>query len=269
MQRLDLPGIDDGLAVEAQFSDKSCLSNEAFLDVDIGEYGVQRGNAGGTGRIEDHAPGEQQFNAVAAGGFQVGHVVLGAQCDTDQPITGLGDLHGVQHAPGAFDGGHHAGTAYGDTGLTLYAGDLPLAVDHVLCAVGFGQAHHMHAGAHHRLQILHTQTAGQVIDAHHRLLGAEMQGFQGMIHQKPGRILFGIGDAVLQVEHDGVRAVDVGVPDHTGVVARYEHHAAAQAILLIHPAAPPTHSRGSLPHASGRWTPVPGRCSPVPPCPRR
>ena len=61
-----------------------------------------------------------------------------------------------------------------------------------------------------------------------------MQGFQGVIHQEAGGVLFGIGHGVLQVEHDGVGPVDMGVADHAGVVAGHEHHTAAQSVFHIH-----------------------------------
>ena len=141
---------------------------------------------------------------------------------------------GVEHAVGAFNGGHHAGGAHGNTGLALDALDLPLAVDNILGAVGLGQADHLDPGPDHGLQILDAQAAGQVVDAHHGLLGAEVQGLQGVIHQKTGGVLLGIGHGVLQVEHDGVGPVDVGVADHAGVVAGHEHHTAAQSVFYIH-----------------------------------
>ena len=230
VQRLDLAGIDHGLAVEAQLFDEGGLSDEALLVVDVGIHRVQGGNAGGPGGVEDHAAGEQQLDAVGAGGFQVGDIVLGAQGDADEAVAGVGNLGGVEHAVGAFNGGHHAGGAHGNTGLALDA----LAVDNVLGAVGLGQADHLDPGPDHGLQILDAQAAGQVVDAHHGLLGAEVQGLQGVIHQKTGGVLLGIGHGVLQVEHDGVGPVDVGVADHAGVVAGHEHHTAAQSVFYIH-----------------------------------
>ena len=42
VQRLDLPRVDDGLAVEAELLDEHCLGEEALLIVDVGIDGVQR-----------------------------------------------------------------------------------------------------------------------------------------------------------------------------------------------------------------------------------
>ena len=234
MQRLDLAGIDNGLAVEAQLLDEGGLGDEAFLVVDVGIHRIQGGDTGGAGGVEDHAAGKQQLDAVGAGGFQVGDIVLGSQGDADEAVAGVGDLGGVKNAVGAFNGGHHAGGAHGDPGLPLDALDLPLAVDDVLGAVGFGQAHHLDPGPDHGLQVLDAQAAAQVVDADHGLLGAEVQGLQGVIHQEAGGVLFGIGHGVLQVEHDGVGPVDMGVADHAGVVAGHEHHTAAQSVFHIH-----------------------------------
>ena len=234
VQRLDLAGIDNGLAVEAQLLDEGGLGDEALLVVDVGIHRIQGGDTGGAGGVEDHTAGKQQLDAVGAGGFQVGDIVLGSQGDADEAVAGVGDLGGVEDAIGAFNGGHHAGGAHGDPGLPLDALDLPLAVDDVLGAVGFGQAHHLDPGPDHGLQVLDAQAAGQVVDADHGLLGAEVQGFQGVIHQEAGGVLFGIGHGVLQVEHDGVGPVDMGVADHAGVVAGHEHHTAAQSVFHIH-----------------------------------
>ena len=118
--------------------------------------------------------------------------------------------------------------------FALDALDLALTVDHVLCAVGLGQADDLYARADDGLQILHAEAAGQVVDADDRFLGAEMQRFERVIDQKARRVLFRIGHGVLEVEHDAVRAVDMRVADHAGVIARNEHHASSEPVLAIH-----------------------------------
>ena len=117
MQRFDLARVDDGFAVEAQLLDEGRFRDESLFVVDVGVDRVQRVDAGAAGRVEDHAAGEQQLDAVASGGLQVRYVVFRTQRDTDQTVRGVGDLSGVQHAVGAFDGRHHQGGADGDAGL--------------------------------------------------------------------------------------------------------------------------------------------------------
>ena len=109
--------------------------------------------------VQDHAAGKKKLNTVAAGGFQVGDVVLRTQRNTDETVAGLGDLYGVQHAVGALNGGHHAGRSNGDTGFPLNAFDHLLTVDDILRIVGLGKAHHLYTGSDDSLQVLDTEAA--------------------------------------------------------------------------------------------------------------
>ena len=89
-------------------------------------------------RINDLSSGLgiEDLEAVVRAGVQVVRLPKtdSAQRDADEPVAGLGDLHGVQHAVGALDGGHHAGGAHGDPRLPLNALDLTLTVDDILGA---------------------------------------------------------------------------------------------------------------------------------------
>ena len=60
-----------------------------------------------------------------------------------------------------------------------------------------------------------------------KFLVAVFQVGKSIINEEARRILFIDGNGVLQIEHDGIRAVDVRVADHAGVVARDKQHAAS------------------------------------------
>ena len=228
VQGRDLPGVDDALAVKAQLPDQPHLLQEALLVVHVGEHRIQGVDAGGPGGVKDHIPGEKQLRAVPPGGLQVGDIVLRPQGDADEPLGGGGNGIGVEHPLGGLDGRHHARAALRDARFPLDPQDLPLAVDDILGGFGLGQADHMGPGPDDGLQILDAQAALQVVDADHQLLGAVIDAGQGVIHQEPRRILFPEGHGILQVEHDAIAAVDVGVPQHTRIVARHEQHTSAQ-----------------------------------------
>ena len=234
MQRLDLPRVDDGLAVEAELLDEHCLGEEALLVVDVGIDGVQRGDPGGAGRIQDHAPGKQQLDAVRAGRLQIGDVVLRTESDADETVAGAGDLGRIQNAVCALNSCHHAGRADGDAGLALDAGDLALTVDHVLCGVGLRQADDLHTGAHDGLEVLDAEAARKIVDTDDGLMRAKIQGAQRIVDEQTRGVLLRVGHGVLEVEHDAVRAIDVRVADHAGVIAGNEHHTAAQSVFDIH-----------------------------------
>ena len=53
-----------------------------------------------------------------------------------------------------------------------------------------------------------------------------------MVEAEAGGVLLTLRDGVLQVEHDGVGAVDVGILDEAGLLRVHEHHGATQAVLL-------------------------------------
>ena len=251
MQRFDLARVDDGLAVEAQLLDEGRFRDEALFVVDVGIDGVQSVDAGGSGRVEDHAAGEQQFDAVASGGLQVGDVVFRAERDTDQTVGRVGDLTGVQHAVGALDGSHHQGGAYGNAGFALDAGDLLFAVDDVLRGVGLRQSDDVDACSYDGFQVFDAEAGVQVVDSDDQFLLTVLQVVQRLVDEESRRVLLHDGDGVLQVEHDGVGAVDVAVADHAGVVAGHEHHGSSEAFLFSHFISPPIHThrcrqRGTL-----------------------
>ena len=166
--------------------------------------------------------------------LHVGTEVLGTQCDTDQTLGSGGDLVGVDDAQRTFDGGHHQGGANGDAVLDFHFFDDLFALDDVLCAFGLGHTQYMGTGADHGLDVGTTVGRIQRIDADHQLGGAVVDGLQGVVDQHTSRVLFGHGDRVLQVEHQRVGTVNMCVAHHAGVVARNEHHGAAQSLLFMH-----------------------------------
>ena len=227
MKRRNLARVDDALAVKPKLADKAGFLDEAFLVVDVAVHGVNCINAGCARCVEDHAACKEQLGAVAANGFEVRHIVLCAKGNADEALGGKSDFHRIEHAAAAFNRSHHARGAHRDTRFALDAFNFAFTVNHILRTLGFGQADDIGLRANNRLKVLNSQAGRKVVDAHNKFLVAVFQVGKSIINEEARRILFIDGNGVLQIEHDGIRAVDVRVADHAGVVARDKQHAAS------------------------------------------
>ena len=159
MQRLNLARVDNGFAVKSQFFDYRCFRNEAFFVVHVGINRVQRGNARCPCRIEYHAAGKKQLNAVRTGGFKVGDIILRAEGDSDKAIARFCNCRRIQHAVCRLNSRHHACCADGNARFLFNALNLAFAVDNILCTVRLRQANDLHAGADNGLKVRNPESA--------------------------------------------------------------------------------------------------------------
>ena len=174
-------------------------------------------------------------------GLQVLGVVAAGQCDAEQALVRLADLQSVHDAAGRLQSGDDEHLALGTAiGLLVLGDGSSHAVD-ILGVLGLGDADGVTAAGHAGADVFPPVGGVQTVDADDPLGAAVIHGLQGVIQAETGDILLVLSDSILEIQHQGVGLIDIGVFDQTGLLRIQEHHRAAQALLvrIIHRMAPP------------------------------
>ena len=74
------------------------------------------------------------------------------------------------------------------------------------------------------LDVLASVRSAERIYTYYHFGGRVIIGFQCIIDEQTGCVLFCHGNRILEVEHDRVRTVNKGILHHSRVIARNEHH---------------------------------------------
>ena len=82
----------------------------------------------------------------------------------------------------------------------------------------------MYTGLYDSLDVLASVRSAERIYTYDHFSVAVINGFQCIIDEQTGCVLFCHGNRILEVEHNGVRTVNKGILHHSGIVARNEHH---------------------------------------------
>ena len=238
----DLTGVDDGFAIEAHQVDVLDVLAEAVHVLQVGEDGVEALHACGAGGNDHLLAGTHQLDAGAGDvGLQVLGVVAAGQCDAEQALIALADLQSVHDAAGRLQSSDDEDFALGTAiGLLVLGDGSSHAVD-ILSVLGLGDADGIAAAGHTGADVFPPVGGVQTVDADDPLGAAVIHGLQGVVQAEAGDVLLVLGHSVLEVQHQGVSLIDVGVFDQTGLLRIQEHHRAAQALLvrIIHRMAPP------------------------------
>ena len=174
-------------------------------------------------------------------GLQVLGIVAAGQSDAEQALIALADLQSVHDAAGRLQSGDDQHLALGTAIGLLVLGDGSSHAADILSVLGLGDADGVAAAGHAGTDVFTPVGSVQTVDTDDALCTAVIHGLQGVIQAETGDILLVLGDSVLEVQHQGVGLIDVGVLDEAGLLRIQEHHRAAQALLvrIIHRMAPP------------------------------
>ena len=233
MDEADLLGVDEALAVKAHGLVLQDLGPEALLIVQVGEHRVKALDPGGTGGQQHLSPGGQHIHAVGLGhGLHTLAEVAAGDGHAEHPVRGRADLIGVQNALGALQGGHEQGAALLHAELLLGGLHGALHGQHVLGALALGDADAVGSAGHAHPDVLLPVGGVQAVDAHDDLGIAVVDGLQSVVQGEAGGVLLVLRHRVLQVQHNGVAAVDIGVLDQARLLGIHKHHCPAKSVLF-------------------------------------
>ena len=229
MDEADLLGVDEALAVKAHGLVLQDLRLKALLVVQVGKYGVKALDARGTGG-QDHLPtGSQHVHPVPGGaGLEALAQVAPGDGHAEHPLRGGADLVGIENAPGTLQGGHEEGAALLHAELHFGRFHGGLHGLHILDALTLGDADAVRPAGHAHPHVLLPVGGVQAVDAHDDLRVPIVHRLQGVVQGEACGVLLVLRHRVLQVQHDGVAAVDVGVLDEPRLLGVHKHHGPAQ-----------------------------------------
>ena len=229
MDESDLFGVDEALAVKAHGLVLKDLRFEPRLIVQIGEHGVEALDAGRAGRDQHLPPGHQHIHAIGLGlGLHALSEVAAGDGHAEHTGRSGADLIGVQDALGAFQGRHQERPTLLHAEFLLGGLHGLFHRQHILGAFTLGDADAVGPARHADPDILLPVGGVQAVDADDDLGAAVVDGFEGVIQGEAGGVLLILRHRVLQIQHDAVAAVDVGVLDEARLLRVHEHHGAAQ-----------------------------------------
>ncbi|MPM75291.1 hypothetical protein SDC9_122283 [bioreactor metagenome] len=258
MRDRDLPGADQRFAVKAHLLDHLRFPAEAFHVVHVGEHRVKALHPGRPGRDQHVRAAAQHFQAVRVVARLHGFAVVApGDRNADHPFrAGQADLVGVQDAFGRFQRRHHQRHAgfFAKFSFRLFNvfNDRP----HVPGAFALGDADAVGPRRHADPDIFLPVGRIQAVDAHNALHAPVVDRGQRAVEREARRVLLVLGHRVFKVDHQGVRAVDIGILEQAQPLGIEKHHRAARALqpfpdLFGHLMAPPQGkaASGSVPAA--------------------
>ena len=214
VHRVDLAGVDAGLAVKAQGTGHLQVPLQALFVVDVREHSVLGGDTGGPAGHEDGVAGIEDLPAgLGALGAQAGSQVLGPDGHGRHTGAGLGNLLGVHHAQIGLDVAPQLDAAHGQTGGLLDLGDPLVDALHLFGILHLGQADGIGLGTDDGLQVLVQILRVQAVHPDHHILVLGALILHQVIHQEAGRVLLPRGHRVLQVVDDAVLVIKASL-DH-------------------------------------------------------
>ena len=144
--------------------------------------------------------------------LQVEREVLRALADGDQPRRGVGQRAGIEEAGHALDRRADLDGALRDAARPFEPRDLLVGALKLLDGLGLGVVDAGQARPDHGVQVFAAQLP-RTIDPDGHVGAAARRLRDRVLDQCPGAVLLARGDAVFEVEADGVRAPQVGLLD--------------------------------------------------------
>ena len=220
MHNGNLARVDDGFAVKAHQMNGLDILAEALHVIKVRVHGVKALHTGSTGGDDHVLACAHQFNAGARDvGLQILGVVAAGKCDAEQTLRCFADFQRLHNTAGGLQRGDNQCASLRDVEFFLRCRDGIGHQKHILGALGLGDADGIAAARDCRTDVLAPVRAVQTVDADDALNIAVIDLLQGVVEGEARSILFLLGHGILQVQHDGVGLIDVGVFDKTRLLA--------------------------------------------------
>ena len=233
MNQGNLPGIDNALAVKAHFMILDDLSPVAFHIIDIGEHGVEALNPRCPSGQQHLATGGHHLNAATLNlDMHALTEVAAGNSTAEHPRAGSNDLVGIHNTKRTLQRRHQQRSSHLNAEFLLGSGNgLVHLTDHS-GVFTLGNADAVGPSGHADPDILLPVGCIQAIDPNNDFRIAVVDGFESVVQAEPGGILLVFGHRILQVQNDGIGAVDIGIPDERGFLGVHEHHGTAQPLFV-------------------------------------
>ena len=95
---------------------------------------------------------------------------------------------------------------------------------HILGRLGLCDPDGVSPSGHADPDILLPVRRVQAVDPHHPFYAMVVDLLQGVEQGIPGRVLLVLRHRVLQIQHDGIRLINIGVLDKARLLAVQKHH---------------------------------------------